>query len=73
MVNIMKERRKALGLSQAELGEAVGRAQRTIAAYESGDRRPSPEEAKIIGEKLGFHWTKFFEDEDSKEANNDGN
>lgn len=33
---------------------------------ESGERRPSVEIAKKIGEVLNFDWTKFFEEEKQK-------
>ena len=55
-------KRKEKKLTQSELGEMCGVAQRTIAAYENGERRPSPEVAKRIGEVLGFPWTDFYED-----------
>lgn len=58
----MITRRKEKKLTQSELGEMCGVAQRTIAAYESGERRPSPEVAKKIGEVLGIPWTDFYEE-----------
>lgn len=39
----LSKRRKALGLSQKELGEKLGIAQSTVAGYESGARFPSVE------------------------------
>lgn len=59
----MAARRKERKLTQSELGQLCGVAQRTVAAYESGERRPSPEVARKIGEALGFSWTVFFEDD----------
>lgn len=59
----MITQRKAHKLTQSELGEMCGVAQRTIAAYESGERRPTPEVAKRIGDVLGIPWTDFYEDE----------
>lgn len=56
-------RRKEHRLTQAELAERVGIAQRTVAAYENGERRPSVEVAKKLGQELGIPWTDFFEDE----------
>ncbi len=59
----MAARRKEHKLTQSELGQICGVAQRTVAAYESGERRPSPEVAKRIGAELGFNWTEFYEDD----------
>ena len=59
----MAAKRKEHKLTQSELGQICGVAQRTVAAYESGERRPSPEVARKIGEALGFPWTAFFEDD----------
>lgn len=56
-------RRKEKGLTQAELAQRVGIAQRTVAAYESGERRPSVKVAKKIGEVLGIFWTVFYEED----------
>lgn len=61
----MAAKRKEHKLTQTELGEMCGVAQRTVAAYESGERRPSPEVAKKIGAVLGMAWTDFFEDGES--------
>ena len=55
-------RRREQKLTQAELGDKVGIAQRTIAAYESGERRPSIEVAMRLGEVLGFPWAELYED-----------
>ena len=57
----MSARRKEHKLTQTELGEMCGVAQRTIAAYEKGDRRPSPEVAKKIGDALGLPWTAVYD------------
>ena len=59
----MATKRKEHKLTQSALGQICGVAQRTVAAYESGERRPSPEVAKRIGAELGFNWTEFYEDD----------
>ena len=59
----MAAKRKEHKLTQTELGQLCGVAQRTVAAYESGDRRPSPEVAKRIAAELGMNWTDFFQEE----------
>jgi putative transcriptional regulator len=58
----MAAKRKEHKLTQTELGQICGVAQRTIAAYESGERRPSVEVAQRIAAELGFPWTDFFEE-----------
>ena len=45
MLNNLSDVRRAHKLTQAELGQIVGVSQRAIAAYESGERKPS---AKIM-------------------------
>lgn len=55
-------RRKEKGLTQAELAARVGIAQRTVAAYECGERRPSVEVAKKMAKELDISWTTYFED-----------
>lgn len=42
MLNTLAEIRKGKKLTQAELGQLVGVSQRAIAAYEAGERKPSP-------------------------------
>lgn len=55
-------RRKEKGLTQAELAHRVGIAQRTVAAYEGGERQPSVKVAKRIAQELGMDWTDFYTD-----------
>lgn len=55
--------RKAKLLSQQEVANAIGVNQSTYAAYETGDRKPSPKIAKKLGAVFGFDWTIFFKDE----------
>lgn len=55
-------RRKEKGLTQAELAARVGIAQRTVAAYECGERRPSVEVAKKMAKELDIPWTTYFEE-----------
>ena len=64
----MARLRKKKGLTQAEFAQALGVSQRMVAAIEAGDRRPSVELAKKIGQKLGFWWTEFYEEEESHDA-----
>lgn len=55
-------RRKEKGLTQAELAALVGIAQRTVAAYECGERRPSVDVAKKMAKELDIPWTTYFEE-----------
>ena len=55
-------RRKEKGLTQAELAARIGIAQRTVAAYEGGERRPSVDVAKRLARELGMNWTDFYDD-----------
>ncbi len=58
----MARLRREKKLTQAELAQRVGVVQRTIAAYESGERRPSVDVAKELGRELGMDWTEFYKD-----------
>ena len=55
-------KRKEKGLTQAELAARVGIAQRTVAAYECGERRPSVDVAKKMAKELDIPWTIYFEE-----------
>lgn len=60
------------GLTQSELGRKVGVAQRTIAAYEMGTRKPSPAVFKRLMEVFGLSleeaWEMFYGDGEEKEG-----
>ena len=64
----MARRRKEKGLTQAALAQLLGITQRMVAAVESGERRPSVDLAKRIGQALEMPWTDFFEEEQEEEA-----
>lgn len=61
-------KRKERKMTQAELGDRIGIAQRTVAAYESGERRPSIEVAMKLGEVLEFPWAELYEDRESDDG-----
>ena len=48
--------RKALGLSQAELGERIGLTADRIQKYENGARKPNPEQLQEIADGLGVNY-----------------
>ena len=49
----LKEARKAAGMSQAQLAEAVGCFQKDISRYENGQREPGALMLKKIAQALG--------------------
>lgn len=68
MLNSLSEIRKQRKLTQAELGQRVGVSQRAIAAYEAGERKPSP---KVVGRLISelqipidVAWKMFYEDDE---------
>lgn len=44
----LKERREEAGLTVLDLAKALGRSQRTVQRYESGDRKPSVHDAVVM-------------------------
>lgn len=64
----MAARRKERGLTQMELGERVGIAQRTVAAYESGERRPSIDVAQRLAKELDVAWPDFYDENEEPES-----
>ena len=59
----LKEKREQYQLTQARLAQEVGVSEQYIYYIEAGERRPSPEIAQKIADTLGFHWTRFFSDD----------
>lgn len=57
---MLKEKRKAAGLTQQQLADAINVDRSTIAKIENGGL-PSVPTAKKIASVLGFDWTLFFE------------
>lgn len=53
--NLIKHARIERGLSQVELGEAIGITKSTISKYELGHRKPSFEQIQAIAAALGVH------------------
>jgi len=60
----LKDIRAKKKLTQQEVANAANVDVTMISKIELGERRPSVEVAKKIASVLGFHWTRFFEDED---------
>ena len=47
--------------SQSVMARIFGISQSYYTMLENGDRSPSIKLAKLMAEKLGAHWTKFFD------------
>ena len=54
--------RKARGMKQKAVADAIGVSQPTYWQYEHGVITPSVEMAKKLGALLGFDWTLFYSD-----------
>lgn len=55
------------GLSQNQTAKQIGITQQMYNYIESGKRRPSPELAQKLAKVLKFDWTKFYEEQETKE------
>lgn len=69
----LKSIRKSKGLTEGNVAEEVGITQAAYHFIETGQRSPRPETAKRIGAVLGFAWTMFYDEEEPKSDNVDGN
>ena len=68
MINLLKVR-KSSGMLQKDVALMTGINTATLSLYENGLRKPTVENAKILGNFYGFDWTKIFdEDEDHDEG-----
>ena len=54
MAEVLKQRRAALGLSQADLAAAIGVDKRQIRRYEAGEAQPTLPVAKAMAKELGI-------------------
>lgn len=62
LVQLIVERRKASGLSQADLARAIERYQSVVAAIESGGRRLDVVEFLDLAETIGFDPHKILDE-----------
>ena len=64
MLKTLVELRKDRKMTQSELGNVLGVSQRSVAAYEAGERRPSPEVINKIVACFGITiteaWNLFY-------------
>lgn len=59
--------RKAKGLSQEEVANAVDVSPSAYSGYENGTRKPKPRVAKALSRIFNFNWILFYEEELNKE------
>ena len=68
VLKTLEELRKDRKMTQAELGVVLGVSQRSVAAYEAGERRPSPETISRIMACFDLTiteaWNMFYNTED---------
>lgn len=62
--------RNQRGFTQQKVEDESKIDRSTYAQYESGRRTPTVENAKKIGEALGFDWTIFFANESGNKPQN---
>lgn len=62
-MNVIKTKRKALGLNQSDVAKLVGCSNQYYNMVENGKRKPSVTTAKEIARVLKVDWTIFFKDE----------
>lgn len=66
----LRARMREVGITSAELAAKVDVRERTIKAYERGERQPSVKVAKRLAAVLDCSWTEFFA-EDVTHAHDD--
>ena len=62
-MSYLQQERKKLGLTQGEIELKTGIDSSTLSLYENNLRVPSVENAKKLGEAMGFNWVRLFEKE----------
>ena len=71
-MNNLAEIRRAHKMTQAELGARVGVSQRAIAAYEAGERKPSPRVMNklmnVLKIPLGEAWEMLYGEEEADDG-----
>lgn len=58
---LIKARREEIGLGQEELAEKLGVTKSTISAYETGQRKPTLDRAKILSEILNIEVSELLD------------
>ena len=62
----LREARKKMGLSQAELADKIGSTQRTITSYENGKSMPTPTKQRKIADALNVTVEYLMQDDSPK-------
>lgn len=62
----LRQMRKDLHLTEKQVAEAIGIKQAPYHRIETGQSSPRVENAKKIGNLLGFDWKLFYPDEQQK-------
>lgn len=57
-----REKREKAGFTQEYLAEKLGVSRQAISKIELGLSKPNVQNAKKLGELLGFDWTEFYND-----------
>ena len=72
MLRNLGDIRKQHKMTQAELGQLVGVSQRAIAAYEAGERKPSPRVMNKLMQELDIPlneaWQMLYSDEQDQQS-----
>lgn len=55
-----KKKREDAGMTQAQIAEKLGITRQAISNIENGIAKPNVENAKKLGNLLGFDWTEFY-------------
>jgi putative transcriptional regulator len=63
----LKDIREKKGLTQECLANEIGITRQHIGMLENGNSNPSPQLAQKIAEALGFDWTLFYEETQTKQ------
>jgi len=61
-LNRLGEARKAIGLSQGDLGKTIRRSQSIISRIEKGEVTPDVHQARVLAQKLGVSVEELFGD-----------
>lgn len=60
---LLKDARKAKGMTQEQLAERCGVARSTIAMIETGTNKPSTDLAKTLAKELDVKWWDLYEED----------
>lgn len=67
MSNAIRKYRTAKGLTQKDLAEQVGVLRLNVVHWEKGTYQPTIDNAKKLGQILGFDWKEIYEETKSND------